>query len=61
MIKPSVDADSGEQYRAFGVYGANYADWKEEYGRFRTPDCEDEAMYLIKANAPLNTAAHTNV
>lgn len=61
MVKPSIDIDSGEQYPGFGVYGGTFEGWQEEYKRFRTPDCEDDAMYLIKANAPINTAAHTNV
>jgi len=61
MVKPSIDADSGETYPGFGVYGGTFEGWQEEYKRFRTADCQDNAMYLIKANAPINTAAHTNL
>ena len=31
------------------------------YKKFRTTDTEMDAMYLIKANAPINTEAHTYV
>ena len=30
------------------------------YKKFKTPDTETDAMYLIKANAPINTEAHAN-
>jgi hypothetical protein len=29
------------------------------YKKFRTPSCEFDAIYAIKANAPINTEAHT--
>lgn len=29
------------------------------YKKFRTPNCEFDAIYAIKANAPINTEAHT--
>ena len=60
MVKPSLDPDTGEMYPDFGVYGATFEGWQEEYKRFRTAECEDEALYLIKANAPINTEAHSN-
>ena len=31
-----------------------------EYRKYRTANCEYDAMYLIKANAPINTEAHAN-
>lgn len=60
MVKPSLDPETGDVLPDFGVYGATFEGWQEEYKRFRSPDCEDDAMYLIKANAPINTEAHSN-
>jgi hypothetical protein len=31
-----------------------------EYKKYRTANCEQDAMYIIKANAPINTEAHAN-
>lgn len=57
MIKPQTDDDSGETYPDFGVYN----DEEGYYKKYRTDNTEQEAMYLIKANAPINTEAHSNV
>ena len=57
MVKPQVDPITGDTYPPFGVYN----DEVGEYKRFRTPDTELEAIYIIKANAPLNTEAHSNM
>ena len=35
-------------------------DEENYYKKFRTDNCEYDAMYLIKANAPINTEAHAN-
>lgn len=57
MVKPQIDPESGEVLPDFGV------DNDEEgfYKKFKTGDTELDAMYLIKANAPINTEAHTYV
>ena len=57
MIKSQSDPDTGDIYPDFGVYN----DEEGYYKKYRTNMTEQEAMYLIKANAPLNTEAHTNV
>ena len=44
----------------FGVYGGTQDDAVEEYKKYRTQDTEEDAMYLMKANAPVNTEAHAN-
>ena len=31
------------------------------YKKYRTDVCEQDALYLLKANAPINTEAHSNV
>ena len=61
MVKPSIDPDTNETYPDFGVYGGTQEDAAEEYKKYRTPDCEENAIYILKANAPINTEAHANV
>lgn len=57
MVKSQIDPESGELLPDFGVEN----DEDNFYKKFRTPDTETDAMYLIKANAPINTEAHTYV
>ena len=59
MVKPSIDPDTNETLPDFGVYGGTQEDAAEEYKKYRTPDCEENAIYIIKASAPINTLAHT--
>ena len=61
MVKPSIDPDTNETYPDFGVYGGTQEDAAEEYKKYRTSDCEENAIYILKANAPINTEAHANV
>ena len=61
MVKPSIDPETNEILPDFGVYGGTQTDAVQEYKKYKTADCQDNAMYLIKANAPINTEAHTNV
>jgi hypothetical protein len=51
----------GEYYPPFGVYGGTQDDATQEYKRFRTNDTEDEAIYIMKANAPVNTEAFSTI
>ena len=55
MIKPQIDA-TGASYPDFGVYN----DDEGYYKKYRTNSTEQDALYLIKANAPINTEAHAN-
>ena len=57
MIKSQVDPDTEETLYDFGVYN----DEDGYYKKYRTPFTEQDAMYLIKANAPINTDAHANI
>ena len=57
MIKDQIDPESGDILPNFGVEN----DAEGFYKKFRTSDTEMDAMYLIKANAPLNTEAHSYV
>ena len=54
MVKAQVDPDSGEVLPDFGVIN----DDEGFYKKFRTGDTELDAMYLVKANAPINTEAY---
>ena len=58
MVKPQIDPDTNEVYNDFGVYGGTSEDVELEYKKYRTANCEYDAMYIIKANAPINTEAH---
>ena len=57
MIKQQVDSATGDIYPPFGVYN----DEEGYYKKYRTSNTEQEAIYIIKANAPINTEAHSNV
>ena len=57
MIKPQIDPETGEVYPDFGVYN----DEEGYYKKYKTQYTELDALYLIKANAPINTEAHANV
>ena len=57
MVKSQDDPETGENYPDFGVEN----DKDGEYKKFRTDRTEDSAMYIIKANAEINTECHSNV
>ena len=61
MVKPSIDPDTNDVYPDFGVIGGSQENAADYYKQFRTKDCEMDAMYIIKATAPINTEAHANV
>ena len=56
MIKPQIDPDTTEVIPDFGIYN----DEEQYYKKYRTPSTELDAIYIIKANAPINTEAHVN-
>lgn len=55
MIKSQVDPDTNDTFPDFGVYN----DDELYYKKYRTNITEQDALYLIKANASINTEAHT--
>lgn len=57
MIKRQTDPMTGQTYPDFGISN----DEAGYYKKYKTPSTEQEAMFLIKANAPINTEAHANV
>lgn len=56
MVKPQIDRATGEVIPDFGVIN----DDKDEYRRFKTNETVLDAMYIVKANAPINSEAHAN-
>lgn len=56
LIKPQIDPETGDTYPDFGVFN----DEEGYYKKYRTQNCEQDAVYQIKANAPINTEAHAN-
>lgn len=56
LVKPQIDPDTNELFPDFGVYN----DEDGYYKKYRTQNCEQDALYVIKANAPMNTEAHAN-
>lgn len=56
LVKGQTDPDTGEILPDFGVDN----DEDGEYKRYRTEVCEENALWIIKANAPINTEAHAN-
>lgn len=58
MVKRQIVSDD-EIYPPFGVYGGTYEGAEQEYKKYRTDDTEDDAIYVIKANAPIDTTAYS--
>lgn len=56
MIK-SQETEEGEHLPDFGVYN----DTDGFYKKYRTQETEENSIYVIKANAPINTEAHSYV
>ena len=61
MTKGQEDPETGEYLPPFGVEGGTSEEFNEQYKKIKGPGVEENAMYLIKANAPINTEAHTYV
>ena len=56
MVKKQITED-GDVYPDFGVMN----DDDNFYRQFRTNDTELDAIYVVKANAPINTEAHSTL
>ena len=52
MIKSQTNPDTGEFYPDFGIYND---DLKAFIKKYKTSRTVLDAIYLIKANAPINT------
>ncbi len=56
MVKTQI-GEAGDIYPDFGVMNDDDNEWR----RFRTDHTELDAIYELKANAPINTEIHSNV
>lgn len=56
MVKSQTDPMTGDTLPDFGIYN----DDEGYYKKYNTKITEQNAMFLIKANAPINTEAHAN-
>lgn len=57
MVKAQIDPETGDILPDFGIEN----DEEKFYKKFKTPDTVEDAIYIIKANAPINTEAHSYV
>lgn len=57
MVMSQEDPITGDIYPDFGIYNDNDG----SYHKYKTKKTEQEAVYIIKANAPINSDAHSNV
>lgn len=60
MVKQQIDPVTNDIYPDFGVYGSTQEDDVQNYKKYRTTNCELDAIYIIRGNAPINTEAHAN-
>ena len=61
MTKVQIDPETGDELPPFGVEGGTFDEVHEQYKKIKGDNIEKDAMYLIKANAPINTEAHAYV
>ena len=61
MVKSQIDPETNDELPPFGVEGGTYEEAAQDYKQYRTDDMVKDAMYLVKANAPINTEAHAYV
>lgn len=59
MTKAQIDPQTGDELPPFGVQGGTAQDTIDLYKKVRGPEVEENALYLVKANAPINTEAYT--
>lgn len=59
LVQGQEDPETGDYYPPLGVEDGTFENAIQEYKKFRTDDCIRDALFLIKANAPINTEAHT--
>ena len=59
MTKAQVDPETNDTLPPFGVGGGTSEDAVLPYKKIKGADVEEDALYLIKANAPINTEAYS--
>ena len=61
MTKVQIDPETGDTLPAFGVDSGTSEDVVDQYKKIKGDTVEKDAMFLIKANATINTEAHAYV
>lgn len=61
MTKVQVDPETNDSLPAFGVEGGTNQDVLNQYKKIKADFIEKNAMYLIKANAPINTEIYAYI
>ena len=61
MVKSQIDPEDNSTLPPFGIEGGTYENAEFDYKQYKTHDMEKDAMFLMKANAPINTEAHAYV
>lgn len=59
LTKPQTDPETGQVLPPFGVEGGTSEEAVEPYKKIKGGDVEEDALFLIKANAPINTEAYS--
>jgi hypothetical protein len=59
MTVSQIDPETGDYFPPFGVEGGTYEEVTEQYKKVKGGDVEENALFLIKANAPINTEAYS--
>lgn len=59
LTKAQIDPQTGDQLPAFGVEGGTAEDTNNLYKKIKGPNVQENALYLIKANAPINTQIYS--
>ena len=57
FVKSQTDAETDEYFPDFGVFN----DEEGYYKKYRTAETECDAIFALKANAPINTEAHSTL
>jgi len=55
MTKAQIDPETGDELPPFGVEGGTTQDTLDLYKKIRGSGVEENALYLVKANASINT------
>lgn len=59
LVLGHEDPENGDYLPPLGVEGGTYEGADQEYKKFRTNDTVKDAVFVVKANAPINTEAHS--
>lgn len=61
MTKAQIDPETGDELPPFGVEDGTSEEAIAPYKKIKGPGVEEDAMFLIKANAPINTEMYSYV